>query len=313
MRSNWLLRLSLSLMCVLVGLPAATVLAQTTQPSQAQRYSRIPGVRVKAGVSSALAFQQQAFSTNGPTITNTGDTTSIGKTMLVASLNVFFDMLNSLIAALQAAIVTPTGPILATVDTTAVTGITTTTATSGGSVVTDGGATVTARGVCWNTTVNPTIADSHTTDGSGTGSFTSSLTGLTPGTTYFVAAYATNSVGTSYGFDATFTTTTTTTVTLPTVTTVAPTNVTGTTATSGGNVSSDGGGTVTARGVCWSVAPNPTVGDAHTTDGSGTGAFTSLITVLSPSTPYHVRAYATNSAGTAYGDDQVFTTQLTGG
>jgi hypothetical protein len=97
-------------------------------------------------------------------------------------------------------------PGLATVTTTPATAITTNTATSGGNVLTDGGSTVSARGVCWATTANPTIAGLHTTDGSGTGSFTSSLTGLSANTTYHVRAYATNAGGTVYGDNLTFTT-----------------------------------------------------------------------------------------------------------
>jgi len=97
---------------------------------------------------------------------------------------------------------------LPTVTTAAVSDITATSAYSGGTVFSDGGAAVTARGVCWSTSPNPTISDSHTTDGAGTGTFASSITGLTPGITYHVRAYATNSVGTSYGNEVTFTTTT---------------------------------------------------------------------------------------------------------
>jgi hypothetical protein len=81
-----------------------------------------------------------------------------------------------------------------------------TTATGGGEVTSDGGSAVTGRGVCWSTTSNPTIADSYTTDGSGTGVFVSSLTGLTPYTLYYVRAYATNSIGTAYGNEVSFTT-----------------------------------------------------------------------------------------------------------
>jgi hypothetical protein len=89
---------------------------------------------------------------------------------------------------------------------TPITSITQTTASGGGNVTSDGGASVTARGVCWSTSTNPTTANSKTTDGSGTGSFTSSLTGLSANTLYYVRAYATNSVGTSYGANVTFTT-----------------------------------------------------------------------------------------------------------
>ena len=95
---------------------------------------------------------------------------------------------------------------LPAITTSSVSLITGTTATSGGIVTSDGGATVTARGVCWSTSENPTIADNNTTNGSGTGAFTSSITGLTTGTTYYVRAYATNSRGTSYGSQISFNT-----------------------------------------------------------------------------------------------------------
>lgn len=97
---------------------------------------------------------------------------------------------------------------LATVITnTSVTSITRTTAVSGGNVTADGGATVTARGVCWNTSTNPTTSNSSDVDGSGgTGTFTSDLISLTPYTLYYVRAFATNSVGTAYGSNVTFTT-----------------------------------------------------------------------------------------------------------
>ena len=399
----------------------------------------------------------------------------------------------------------------ATVTTTPVTGITTTAASSGGNVENDGGSSVTARGVCWNTTANPTITDTKTTDGSGTGTFSSSITGLTESTTYHVRAYATNSSGTAYGDDVSFvtipficgsstltvnhiagevapvdkTTTygtvtnipgeptkcwitknlgatnqatsvddaseasagwywqfnrkqgykhdgttrtpatawigslpessdwvaandpctielgsgwrvptiaewtnvdasggwttwygpfdsglkihaagflstagsvnwrgimgyywssslydvgngsilhftsgnsnndygamtygfparclsgTSNTMTTATVTTTAVTGITSNTASTGGNVESDGGSSVTARGVCWSTTANPTITDTKTNDGSGTGTFSSSITGLTASTTYHVRAYATNSAGTAYGNDVSFVT-----
>ena len=432
------------------------------------------------------------------------------------------------------------GTNLPAVTTAAMTNVTLSTATGGGNVTSDGGATVTARGVCWSTSHNPTTANAHTTNGSGTGAFTSTLTGLAQGTTYYVRAYATNSMGTAYGNEVTFTTLAipagdaqpcpnNPTVTdydgnvyntvkignqcwmkenlrvthyadgteipatgsgvisnnspycylangdgnlvsiygrlynytavmhgspsssanpsgvqgvcpqgwhlpssaewnqltsyvasvpayvcgngnsiakalsaaqdwntstnncavgndlstnnatgfsalptgyvngyanfdqfheatyfrstneynsyrahfryflynvdtvyigeqnyksdgmsvrcvlgagesLPTVTTAAVSNIGTTTATGGGNVTSDGGATVTARGVCWSTSHTPTTANAHTTNGSGTGAFTSTLTNLTPNTTYYVRAYATNSMGTAYGNEVSFTT-----
>jgi uncharacterized protein (TIGR02145 family) len=402
------------------------------------------------------------------------------------------------------------GGQLPTVTTATITNITQTTATSGGNVFYNGGYPVTARGVCWSTNENPTINDNYTTDGSGTGVFISEITGLTANTSYYVRAYATNSEGTAYGCQETFSTDVPcpgiTTVTyegqvyntvlignqcwfkenlnvgtkisyyeemtdngviekycfsndpanceiygglyqwnemmeytttpgvqgicpsgwhlptdeewtiltdflggesvaggkmketgtyhwwspntgatnesgftalpggirlepflsdlgrygyfwsssetdpycawsrflhyevanvcrfhpfkswglssrclqysggpLPIVTTATITNITQTTATSGGNVFYNGGYPVTARGICWSTNENPTLNDNYTTDGSGTGVFISEITGLTAYTSYYVRAYATNSEGTAYGNQETFTTLSGGG
>ena len=164
---------------------------------------------------------------------------------------------------------------------------------------------MTARGVVWGTNANPTVSlSTNPTDGTGTGSFTSSITGLSMGITYYYRAYATNSLGTAYGTEMSFTT-----PALPTVTTTTAGSITGTGASSGGNVTSDGGASVTARGVVWGTSANPTVSlSTKTTDGTGTGSFTSAITGLSQATTYYYRAYATNSAGTAYGTELQFTT-----
>ena len=204
-------------------------------------------------------------------------------------------------------------PVLPTLTTTAASSITSTTATSGGNITSDGGALVTARGVCWSTSANPTIAlSTKTTDGTGNGSFTSSLTNLSANTTYYIRAYATNSVGTAYGTQVSFTTGAVAPV-VPTLTTIAASSITSTTATSGGNISSDGGAAVTARGVCWNTTQTPTIANSKTIDGTGVGIFTSSITTLTANTTYYVRAYATNSAGTSYGSQISFITQLISG
>lgn len=385
-----------------------------------------------------------------------------------------------------------------------VTSVTTQNAQCGGNITSAGVTPVTARGVCWSTAQNPTTADNFTDDGTGTGSFTSSITGLTPNTTYYVRAYATNSTGTAYGPQRNFTTYKADAITdidgnyynivtigsqvwlaenlkttryndgspidlvtdqgiwasttdpaycwyennwavygftygalynwytvetdklcptgwlvpteenwttlsdylggasvaggklkeagnshwlgpntaatnetgftalpvgeryiilgggfnpigiagffwsateidditarfyhltntagnlywgygtkqvgysvrclkaeIPVLTTNSVTTITMQTAQSGGNVTGDGGAPVTARGVCWSTVENPTTADSHTNDGAGTGIFTSSITALVPNTTYYVRAYATNSTGTAYGPEVSFTT-----
>ena len=96
---------------------------------------------------------------------------------------------------------------LSTISTTSASAITTNSATSGGTVTADGCSSVTARGVCWSTTSSPTVSNSKTINSTGTGSFTSSITGLSEFTTYYVRAYATNSKGTAYGSQVSFTTT----------------------------------------------------------------------------------------------------------
>ena len=198
----------------------------------------------------------------------------------------------------------PTAPILPSLTLATTSAITQTSAASGGTVTSDGGAAVTARGVVWGTSAAPTTANASTSDGAGTGSFASSITGLTHATLYHVRAYATNSVGTAYSDEATFTTL----ANLATVATAAVSQVAQTAASSGGNVTDDGGAAVTARGVAWATTANPTTANSVTSDGTGMGSYTSSLTGLTASTTYHVRAYATNSAGTAYGSDVSFST-----
>jgi hypothetical protein len=361
-----------------------------------------------------------------------------------------------------------------TVTTTAASSITTTSATSGGNVTADGGASVTARGVCYSTSQNPTTANATVASGTGTGSFTANITGLTASTTYYVRAYATNSAGTAYGTQISFTTSSSSTgvslpvsqnfastmpsgwttqnigtsiterwtmsntanaggtayeakcsyqnvnpgttrlitpavntvgvsqvtmsfkhmldtygtgltlrvqtsndkttwtnttwavattstniaastvtvnittnlnsattyfalvadgnlyqidywyvdnvsitagtsATVPTVSTTAASSITASSATSGGNVTADGGATVTERGICYSTTSNPTTANSKVVSGSGTGSFSANLSGLTASTTYYVRAYAINSAGTAYGTQVSFTTLASGG
>jgi hypothetical protein len=193
--------------------------------------------------------------------------------------------------------------ILATVTTSPVTQILATSALAGGEVTNMGSADVFAKGVCWGGVPNPTIDNNVTMNGIGEGAFVSSVTGLTLGTTYYLRAYATSSVGTAYGEEVEFTT-----ASLSQVTTTAVTGITTSQATSGGNIVSDGGSSVTARGVCWSTTTSPTIDNSKTSNGIGTGNFVSTITGLLANTTYYVRAYSTSSAGTSYGNQLEFTT-----
>lgn len=192
------------------------------------------------------------------------------------------------------------------ITTNAITEITHLSASGGGEVLSDGGSQVSVRGVCWSTETDPTIDDSKTQNGSGLGEFTSTLSNLTGGTLYHARAYATNKVGTVYGNEIQFTTDPT--PVLSTLSTAIVTNITTTSASSGGIITFDGHAPVTARGICWATTAAPTLDDFKTTDGLGTGTFSSELTSLSPGNTYYVRSYATNSAGTAYGNEVTFST-----
>jgi len=195
-----------------------------------------------------------------------------------------------------------------TVITSDVTDITTISAQCGGNVTNSGNGTISARGVCWNTTGNPTLdnCDDYTVDGNGLGNYSSYLTGLLANTEYYISAYATNEEGTAYGNIELFNTL----IALSIVTTTDVINITSNSAQCGGTVISNGNGTVTSRGICWNTLSNPSLQNClgYTTDGSGLGNYISYITGLDEGTIYYVAAYATNEEGTNYGDVKSFET-----
>ena len=195
-----------------------------------------------------------------------------------------------------------------TVTTSLVSDITETSVFCGGNVISDGGAEVTSRGLCWSDTDNPTIENGLSVGcGSGLGNFEIEINELKPSTTYYIRAYAVNSEGVAYGDVNVFATKNM--VGTPEISTNAVYDVTATSAVCGGNITSDGGSEVTLRGVCWSMTNNPTMEDALSMGGgSGVGSFEVVINDLTPNTKYYVRAYAVNSKGTSYGEEVVFTT-----
>ena len=183
--------------------------------------------------------------------------------------------------------------------------VATTTALGIGGIVSSGGSAITQHGVVWDTSVNPDTSDSKTEEGANSllGRFSSQITSLSANTLYHVRAYATNSTGTGYGADVTFTTLA---IGVPIVSTQPTTDVLSTTATGNGNIANIGGASVTEHGHCWSTTPDPTTADSKTTNGTASaGAFISSITGLTAGTAYYVRAYATNSLGTAYGNNDL--------
>ncbi len=199
-------------------------------------------------------------------------------------------------------------PSLPALSTHAATEITSSTAKSGGNITDDGGDVISTRGVVWNTNINPSLENNtgSVSSGEGSGNFTSNLSGLTPNTVYYVRAYATNSAGTAYGNQVQFATN----ADIATVTTADVFNIRDNSVSGGGNVIDDGGGNIISRGVVWSESENPTVENNYgmTGDGSGIGEFASVITGLAEGTLYYMRAYAINSAGTAYGNQVEFRT-----
>ena len=198
------------------------------------------------------------------------------------------------------------------VTTQAASSVTATTATGNGNVTNLGYPTATQHGHCWSTSPNPTTADSKTENGAptATGAYTSSITGLTSDTLYYCRAYVTNSGGTFYGVNVTFTAS----AGVPILSSSYATEVMGTTAVGHGAIVSFGGSAVTQHGVCWAETENPTTADDKTTEGATAvlGWFQSQMTSLTPNTTYHYRPYATNSSGTGYGTDGTFTTLVAG-
>lgn len=180
-----------------------------------------------------------------------------------------------------------------------------TTATMSGNVTADGGATVTERGICYNTSTNPTIANSKVVTTGTIGSFSCSLAGLTAATTYHCRAYATNSIGTSYGAEVDLTTINDATVTTAVVGTSSLSTLLG-----GGEVTSSGGGTISERGLCYSsITANPTVQNDKKINALVTvSAWTDTITGLTPGTIYYIRAYVITNVGIYYGSVVIGTT-----
>lgn len=204
----------------------------------------------------------------------------------------------------------PVAKVIPSLTTTAISAITRTTATSGGTIASDGGAPITATGICYAATPNPTISNNVIISGLLSGGFTTDIPGLVANTTYYVRAYATNSIGTGYGNEVRFTTNP---ITAPLVTSNTITKSTSQYSLHlVAKVTDDGGAPITSKGICYSSIHVPTISDTKTLDGIGIGTFTSTISNLSPNTTYILRAYATNSIGTAYGDSVMIVSDVEG-
>ena len=194
------------------------------------------------------------------------------------------------------------------VSTEATSNIAQTSANCGGNVISNGGAAIIERGICYGMSSNPDTSGMKVIVSGNTGVFSANLANLTSATLYHYRAYAINIAGITYGADSIFTTSAT--AVAPIVTTGSVTSILATTATVSGEVTNDGGSLITERGICWSTALNPSISDSKVIVNGTTGAFNGNLTLLTGSTLYHVRAYATNSVGTSYGADIAFTTAV---
>ena len=198
----------------------------------------------------------------------------------------------------------PTLPVLTTNE---VIEITTNSATISGNVAEDGGAEITARGICWGTVTMPTLSDNFKPSGIGLGKFSCVISELEPNTAYYVRAFAENRVGIAYGNEVTFKTG----IAAPSVTTGQVTGVTNNSAICAGTVTYSGGAPVLEKGICWSQTPDPDLDDSHASVSAGTDTYTCTLTGLSSGSRYYARAYVKNEVGTGYGEQVVFNTKVT--
>jgi uncharacterized protein (TIGR02145 family) len=172
------------------------------------------------------------------------------------------------------------------------------------SVTDDGGASVVARGICYGNTTDLNVSSLKTIEGSGTGEFTSTVGGLSPGKTYYARTYAINSAGTTYSSQVSFRTD----PAKPVITAPKISFITSVSALSNGSISDDGGSKILARGFCWDTLANPTIKNKRTENGEGTGSFKCNIADLIPGMTYYIRAYSTNDEETSYGNETEFKT-----
>lgn len=171
--------------------------------------------------------------------------------------------------------------------------------------IANGNPSYSAKGFCWSTSPNPTLADQYvvnTSSLSGAGNYSGLITGLEPGTTYYVRTFVTNIVGTSYSSGQKVFTT----LALPVIETDSVVAVADSSVMTGGNILHNGSLPILAAGVCWSTSPNPTCSDSHISVSDTIGHFQLTLTDLSADSIYYLRAYATNSFGTSYGEEYPF-------
>jgi uncharacterized protein (TIGR02145 family) len=198
-------------------------------------------------------------------------------------------------------------PLITTID---VSNIMSSSAVSGGIINSDGGSQITSKGLVWSTNPNPDLNDFNTNEGIGSSNFSSVLTGLNAGVTYYLRSYATNALGTGFGEQKSFTAATTS-LNVATIVLDSISNIGTITATAHSNISSQGGGEVTERGIVWNTNPIPTVNNNLVLTGSGSGVFITDINEMPNSSTIYIRSFAVNNFGISYSNEISFST-LTG-
>lgn len=196
-----------------------------------------------------------------------------------------------------------TAPI---VSTTIATGVTTTSASSGGTINYNGGSAVTERGVVYGTSTNPTISGDKVVAGSGDGSFSAFIDDLTANTTYYYRAYGTNITGTGYGTEYSFTTVTDGQIPTVSLDYAAIYNYTNISAT--GSIISNGGRTISDKGIIISTGTPSYPSDAESFGSGGSDGWTNIVSGLAASTTYYFKMYAVNSVGTGLSSQGSLTT-----
>lgn len=195
-----------------------------------------------------------------------------------------------------------------TVTTQAATSVEATDAVLNGNATDNGGADITRRGFQIGTTSGVYTSSIYEDGTFSQGAYSLEVEGLNADTTYFVRSYAINVKGTAYGNEVSFTTP----VYTPSISISTVTKIKEVSATGNGNVTHDGGATVTERGFVYSTDENPTTDDSKITIAGTTGAYTGTLSGLVAGTTYYVRAYAINSAGTGYSSQVSFQAQPAG-
>ena len=191
------------------------------------------------------------------------------------------------------------------ITTTGVSNITLTSAICGGNIISTEGRSIISKGLVYSTSPNPSINDFVKNIGNGPESFVTFIDNLSPNTTYYIKSFASTNAGTAYGQEVVFRTLG---PTPPTVTTNSIENITNNSAIILGNITNSGNSPILSKGLVWSTNPNPTITDNIQTNSENQNLFSTTISNLSRNTQYYVRAFATNSLGTSYGNEIKFTT-----